>query len=193
MPTDEREPLADDREAAPDLRATRERIRQWSEVLDDSTYYEILGVLEIAGEASIKQAFHEFALAFHPDSHLDADPETLREVRRVFQRGAEAYRVLSHPELRPKYDLAVAKGLTRLETNEVLKRPGQGNAKSLDELAKSAAARLHAQKADELINRGDLRGAKRELQLALHRDGGNNAELADRLDALDLALFAMGE
>ena len=66
-------------------------------------------------------------------------------------------------------------------------------AKSLDELCKSAAARLHAQKADELINRGDLRGAKREMQLALHQDGGNNAELADRLDALDLALFAMGE
>src|SRR5215204_6412256 len=146
MPTDEREPLADDREAAMDLRATRERIRQWSEVLDDSTYYEILGVLEIAGEASIKQAFHEFALAFHPDSHLDADADTLQHVRRVFQRGAEAYRVLSHPELRPKYDLAVAKGLTRLETNEVLKRPRQGNVRSLDELAKSAAARLHAQK-----------------------------------------------
>ena len=183
----------DEREAALDRRATRERIQQWSEVLNDSTYYEILGVLEIAGEASIKQAFHEFALAFHPDSHLDADPETLHEVRRVFQRGAEAYRVLSHPELRSKYDLAVAKGLTRIETSEVLKRPGLGNAKSLDELAKSAAARLHAQKADELINRGDLRGAKRELQLALHRDDGNNPELADRLDALDLALFAMNE
>jgi DnaJ-class molecular chaperone len=87
----------DDRQAPPDLRATRERIRQWTEVLDDSTYYEILGVLEIAGEASIKQAFHEFALAFHPDSHQGADPETLRQVQRVFQRGAEAYRVLSHP------------------------------------------------------------------------------------------------
>jgi curved DNA-binding protein CbpA len=161
----------DDRHAPPDVRATRERIEQWAEVLDDSTYYEILGVLEIAGDASIKQAFHEFALAFHPDSHLDADPETLARVRRVFQRGAEAYRVLSHPEL----------------------RPGQGTAKSLDELAKSAAARLHAQKADELINRGDLRGAKRELQLAVHQDGGNNPELSDRLDALDLALFAMGE
>jgi DnaJ-class molecular chaperone len=183
----------DDRHAPPDVRATRERIEQWAEVLDDSTYYEILGVLEIAGDASIKQAFHEFALAFHPDSHLDADPETLARVRRVFQRGAEAYRVLSHPELRPKYDLAVAKGLTRLETDAIVKRPGQGTAKSLDELAKSAAARLHAQKADELINRGDLRGAKRELQLAVHQDGGNNPELSDRLDALDLALFAMGE
>jgi DnaJ-class molecular chaperone len=182
-----------DREAAIERRATRERIQEWNEVLDDSTYYEILGVLEIAGDASIKQAFHEFALAFHPDSHLDADPDTLAQVRRVFQRGAEAYRVLSHPELRPKYDLAVAKGLTRLETNEVLKRPGQGSAKSLDELAKSAAARLHAQKADELINRGDLRGAKRELMLAVHQDGGNNPELSDRLDAIDLALFAMGE
>ncbi len=173
--------------------ATRELIRQWDEVLDDSNYYEVLGVLEIAGDASIKQAFHEFALAFHPDSHLGADAETLRQVRRVFQRGAEAYRVLTHPELRQKYDLAVAKGQVRLETSEVLKRPGAVNAKSLDELCKTAAARLHAQKADDLINRGDLRGAKRELMLALHRDGGTNQELSDRLDAVDLALFAMGE
>jgi DnaJ-class molecular chaperone len=185
--------MSDEPQAAPDPSKIRERVRQWNEVLDDSTYYEILGVLEIAGEASIKQAFHEFALAFHPDSHLDADAETLGQVRRVFQRGAEAYRVLSHPQLRQQYDLAVAKGLTRLEASQVPKRPGLGNAKSLDELCRSAAARLHAQKADALINSGDLRGAKRELMLALHQDGGNNAELSDRLDALDLALFAMGE
>jgi curved DNA-binding protein CbpA len=178
----------DDREPA-----TRELIRQWNEVLGDSTYYEVLGVLEIAGDAAIKQAYHEFALAFHPDTHLGADAETLAQVRRVFQRGVEAYRVLTHPELRQKYDLAVAKGLVRLESSEVLKRPGAVNAKSLDELCKTAAARLHAQKADELLNHGDLRGAKRELMLAIHRDGGSNAELSERLDAVDLALFAMGE
>jgi curved DNA-binding protein CbpA len=178
----------DDREPA-----AVELIRQWDEVLDDSNYYEVLGVLEIADDVAIKQAFHEFALAFHPDSHLGADEETSRKVRRVFQRGAEAYRVLTHPELRQKYDLAVAKGLVRLDSNEVLKRPGPVNAKSLDELCKTAAARLHAQKADELINRGDLRGAKRELMLALHRDGGTNPELSERLDAVDLALFAMGD
>jgi len=45
-----------------------------------------------------------------------------------------------------------------------------------------------------LISEGDLTGAKRELMLALREDSadGANHELAERLDALDLALFAMG-
>jgi curved DNA-binding protein CbpA len=172
----------------------RVRISAWDELIDDATYYEILGVLEAADEGAIKRAFHEFAQAFHPDSHLGRDQEILAAVRRVFQRGAEAYRVLSHPELRAKYDLAIAKGLVRLDAGDVPKRPGVGvGAKSLDELCKSAAARLCAQKADLLISRGDLSGAKRELAMALHHDGNKNPELAERLDAIDLALFAMGE
>ncbi len=37
----------------------------------------------------------------------------------------------------------------------------------------------------------DETGAKRELMLALREDGPNS-ELSERLDAIDLALFAMG-
>ena len=64
-------------------------------------------------------------------------------------------------------------------------------AKSLDELCQTASAKRYATRADELISQGDLSGAKRELMLALREDGENPA-LAERLDALDLALFAMG-
>jgi len=169
-----------------------ERVYEWAAVLDESTYYELLGVLEIADDASIKSAFHEFALAFHPDAHLDFDPETLAVCRRLFQRGAEAYRVLSHPELRPAYDLALAKGQLRLGGSEVPRVANVGvGAKSLDELCQTASARRYASRADALISQGDLQAAKRELMLALREDG-ENAELAERLDALDLALFAMG-
>ena len=169
-----------------------ERVYEWAAVLDDSTYYELLGVLEIADEGSIKTAFHEFALAFHPDAHLDFDAETLTVCRRVFQRGAEAYRVLSHPELRPRYDLALAKGQLRLGGSEVPRVANVGvGAKSLDELCHTASAKRYANRADALITEGDLSGAKRELMLAIREDG-QNPELAERLDALDLALFAMG-
>jgi curved DNA-binding protein CbpA len=167
-----------------------ERIYEWDAVLNDSSYYEILGVLEIADDASVKQAFHEFASAFHPDAHPHYDEETRLASRRVFQRGAEGYRVLSHPELRSGYDLALAKGQLRL--GDVPRQANVGvGAKSLDELCRSAAARLHATRADALISSGDLTAAKRELMLALRQDG-ENPELAERLDALDLALFAMG-
>ena len=110
-------------------------------------------------------------------------------------RGAEAYRVLSHPDLRPRYDLALAKGQLRLGGSEIPRVANVGvGAKSLDELCRTASAKRYATRADELISQGDLTGAKRELMLALREDSadGVNHELAERLDALDLALFAMG-
>jgi DnaJ-class molecular chaperone len=172
--------------------ADLERLYEWAAVLDASSYYELLGLLEIADEAAVKVAFHEFALAFHPDAHTDYDGPTAEVSRRVFQRGAEAYRVLSNPQLRPRYDLALAKGQLRLGGSEVPRVANVGvGAKSLDELCRTASAKRYARRADELISEGDLSGAKRELMLALREDGPNE-DLAERLDALDLALFAMG-
>jgi curved DNA-binding protein CbpA len=169
-----------------------ERVYEWASVLEESNYYELLGVLEIADDEALKTAFHDFALAFHPDAHLDYDAETAKLSRTVFQRGAEAYRVLSHPELRPRYDLALAKGQLRLGGSEVPRLANVGvGAKSLDELCRTASAKRYASRADQLISDGDLSAAKRELMLALREDG-TNPELADRLDAVDLALFAMG-
>ena len=169
-----------------------ERVYEWAAVLDASNYYELLGVLEIADDAAVKAAFHEFALAFHPDAHVDFDAHTAEVSRQVFQRGAEAYRVLSHPLLRPRYDLALAKGQLRLGGDEVPRVANVGvGAKSLDELCRTASAKRYASRADDLISEGDLSAAKRELMLALREDG-DNPELAERLDALDLALFAMG-
>jgi curved DNA-binding protein CbpA len=169
-----------------------ERVYEWAAVLEESSYYELLGVLEIADDEALKTAFHEFALAFHPDAHLDYDAETAELSRTVFQRGAEAYRVLSHPELRPRYDMALAKGQLRLGGSEIPRLANVGvGAKSLDELCRTASAKRYASRADQLLSDGDLSAAKRELMLALREDG-TNPELAERLDAVDLALFAMG-
>ena len=172
--------------------ADLERVQQWASVLEDSNYYELLGLLEIADDGAIKIAFHEFALAFHPDMHPESDARTLTLLREIFQRGAEAYRVLSHPDLRPRYDLALATGHLRLGGSEVPRMANvRDGAKSLDQLCRTASAKRFALRADELISQGDLRGAKRELLLAVREDGAN-PELGERLEALDLALFAMG-
>jgi curved DNA-binding protein CbpA len=169
-----------------------ERIFEWDALIDQASYYEVLGLLEIADTGAIRKAFHEFAVAFHPDAFPSADDETADALRRVFQRGAEAYRVLSRPDSRAEYDLALAKGQLRLDTTIApapLARPS--DIRSLDELCRSPGARRFAKRAEELISSGDLAGAKRELQMALREDG-DNADLAERLDAVDLALYAMG-
>ena len=92
----------------------RERLEAWVDVIEDSSYYEVLGVLDLADAAAIQAAFHEFALAFHPDGHEDGTEAERAAARYVFRRGAEAYRVLSDPDLRAKYDLALASGHLRL-------------------------------------------------------------------------------
>jgi curved DNA-binding protein CbpA len=169
-----------------------ERIFEWDALIDDSSYYEVLGLLEIADQAAIRKAFHEFAVAFHPDAFPEADEETADALRRVFQRGAEAYRVLSQPDSRADYDLLLAKGQLRFDAT-LAPPPLARNSdiRSLDELCRSPGARRFAKRAEELISAGDLTGAKRELQMALREDG-ENADLAERLDAIDLALYAMG-
>ncbi len=60
------------------------------------------------------------------------------------------------------------------------------------ELCKSAGAKACAKKAALLIDDGDLAGAKAELERAIEFDGFASAELRDRLDAIEVALFAMG-
>ena len=102
----------------------RARIAEWEDVLDDSSYYELLGVLELADNDAVRQAFHRFSLAFHPDRHLDSDRETLARVTRIFQRGAEAVRVLTDPELRIRYDMGLRRGELRLMLRKSTPPPG---------------------------------------------------------------------
>ena len=168
------------------------RIFAWDDALDDSSYYEILGVLEIADDEALRSAFHAFSRAFHPDAHIGAGVDVQSAVRRVFQRGAEAYHVLRDPELRIRYDMALAKGQLRLA--DPTSRPPETSSagKPLDVICRSAGAKLAAQKADKLLARGELAAAKAELERALEYDGGANPELATRIADLEIAIYAMG-
>ncbi|HEX4335998.1 MAG TPA: J domain-containing protein [Polyangiaceae bacterium] len=172
----------------------RERLQAWVEVVDDSSYYELLGVLDLADGAAIQAAFHEFALAFHPDGHEDGTEAERTAARYVFRRGAEAYRVLSDPDLRGRYDLALASGHLRLIGGEPSHRvETKTNLRSLEDLCETPAAKLLARRADEQINLGKLEEARWMLQDAMKMEDHKSEELADRIDALALALFARGE
>lgn len=179
-----RPPPPEDEAAERDLA----HLAAWVDVLDAATYYELLGVLPIADAGAIRDAFHQFAVAFHPDAQLDLAPEQRKLVERVFQRGVEAYRVLVSDELRVRYDLALAKGMLRLEGESERAPTG---ARSLDELCRSAAAKLHAKRAEDFITAGALGRAADELLRALRAEEGPNPDLAERLSALN-ALSRLG-
>ena len=62
-------------------------------------YYHILGVTQDADTKTIKEAYRELALKYHPDRNRE-DPEAVDRMKAV----NEAYAVLSHPDKRQEYD-----------------------------------------------------------------------------------------
>jgi DnaJ-class molecular chaperone len=178
-----------ERPKIPNVEGDVSALPEWEAVLDESNYYEILGVLEIADAQAIREAFHEFSLGFHPDAHLDVEPDVQRRLTRVFQRGVEAYRVLSVPESRAAYDLALAKGELRLEAGASTRI--ETGVRSLDELCRSPGAKLYAKRAEDLIANGELEKATGELYRALRAEEGENPELLQRIHAVT-ALARLG-
>jgi curved DNA-binding protein CbpA len=162
-----------------------QNLAAWCDVLDEATYYEILGVLEIADAPAIRTAFHEFSLAFHPDAQPASDTEARALARRVFERGVEAYQTLSVPERRARYDLALARGELRLDAGPSGRPPdGETFARSLEDVCRSPGAKLYAKRAEDFITQGDLKAASHELFRALRAEEGENPELAERIAAL---------
>src|SRR5579864_972676 len=90
-------------------------IRQWLAALDAVSYYELFRVSKTATHDELRAAFHGFAESFHPDVHHWRHPNEQAAIGYIFKRGTEAYRVLSDPELRKRYDEALANGILRPE------------------------------------------------------------------------------
>lgn len=70
-------------------------------------YYEILEVSREADQSSIKKAYRQMALQYHPDRNPD-EPQAEEKFREV----GEAYSVLSDPEKRQIYDQFGHEGLS---------------------------------------------------------------------------------
>jgi molecular chaperone DnaJ len=65
--------------------------------MEQRTYYAVLGVTPAESSAGIRAAYHDLAKRYHPD--VSGDGGT-----RAFQDIEEAYRVLSDPQRRRRYD-----------------------------------------------------------------------------------------
>jgi len=157
----------------------REAIGEWLRVLDDLTYYVLLGAPSDSGPDEVKLAFHAFAEAFHPDAHAARSPDEREALGRIFRRGTEAYRVLSNPELRASYDQSLAEGVgaavaSRRSSMPPSKPPPPGP-KRLEDSLRTPTARPFARRAEELAKSGDFKQAKIQLTMARHYEPGNPA------------------
>ena len=64
------------------------------------TYYEILGVSRDASTEEITSAKNALAKVYHPDANMHSDVDTTAYMQEIL----EAYRVLSNPDKRKKYN-----------------------------------------------------------------------------------------
>lgn len=74
------------------------------------TYYQVLGVSRDATAEEITAAKNALAKVYHPDANMSNGIDTTSHMQEIL----EAYRVLSNPEKRRKYDLELGGGKKRV-------------------------------------------------------------------------------
>lgn len=152
-------------------------IKQWLSALGSISYYELFRVAPTATHDELHGAFHAFAEAFHPDAHRWRPLDQQEAIGTIYRRGTEAWRVLSEPALRTRYDAAVAHGNLRPEDLLEVERPprslGGGGAGALVDQVRSPGARPFVLRAEQLFKKGDPKQAKIQLVVAMHMDRGN--------------------
>lgn len=155
--------------------------------LEQLDYYTLLGVEPHATSDEIRAAFHQFALKFHPDRHSGADAAKLARAAQIYRRGAEAYRILTSPEMRRVYDVGLGAGKLRFDPEEADRESRRPKSSTASFSVKSASARPFVSKAQAAFKQGDLQTAKLNLQIALKHEPGNvwlEAQLASVEDKL---------
>ncbi|MCA9590882.1 MAG: DnaJ domain-containing protein [Myxococcales bacterium] len=174
-------------------------LQQWLSVLDSLSYYDLFRVPPTATFDEVRVAFHAFADTFHPDGHTWRHPWEQQAIGRIFRRGTEAYRVLTDPLMRPRYDDALRNGIVRpenivveLERPSPQSRPSIGPGAPLVDRLKNPAARQFVLRAQELHKKGDPKQAKIQLVLAMHMDAKNPA-LEEFSKTLDEAIKAKAD
>ncbi|XP_047336306.1 chaperone protein dnaJ 20, chloroplastic-like [Impatiens glandulifera] len=77
-------------------------------VLDNMSFYELLGISEKGSLGEIKQAYKQLARKYHPDV---SPPDLVAEYTQRFIRVQEAYETLSDPGRRAMYDNDMSRGI----------------------------------------------------------------------------------
>ena len=148
--------------------------------LETLPYHVFLGVLEHTQGDELRTAFHARAQLLHPDQFYELDDAELRaKIYAVYKRVTEAYRVLSDPKERAQYEAQRKGGAVRIDrstrTVSTLKRP--------EDAITNPQAKKYFLLAIEQERRGDRKGARLNLQLALQMDPANPV-LKERLEKL---------
>lgn len=159
--------------------------------LDQLDYYTLLGVTHETDEDAIRKAFRVFARKYHPDRFTRSHPEKRDKATAIYRRGSEALQVLTDPDARRLYDIALSQGVLRLTADQrdgaarIFKRQTQPQ-KVLPSFSSPHAKALY-ERAAHLVKSGDARGAWKALQEAGNVEPGNKL-IAEALKSVERRL-----
>ena len=158
-----------------------------SDRLDELDYYTLLGVSREATADDIREAYHGFALRYHPDRHVGEQASVVGRAAEIFRRGAEAYAVLLDPSQRHRYNEGLERGELRLAAeHRETQRADRPAAPGRDSI-RSLKARPFAARAEQAIAARDWKQARLNLQIALQHEPGHEG-LSERLRNVEAKL-----
>lgn len=170
-------------------------VLRWAAVIDKVDYLTLLRLPKTpAGptDDEIRKAYRVFARAFHPDHYRTASAEIRSAAARIFSAGAEANQVLSDPLVRGRYLKLLAAGQPRPRLEDLQKasrEDARAASKPAASLALTAQGRALGERADKMIELGELAYAKSALEDAVRAEPGN-AGLAAKLAAVEARVYA---
>lgn len=86
----------------------REICHSATRMADATCHYAAFEVAPDVSQEDLKATYKRLAVKFHPDKHSCAHPNVLQLCEKAFQRLSEAFRELSDPDARRRYDLKQA-------------------------------------------------------------------------------------
>jgi len=141
-------------------------IRALAGLLDELDYYQLLETKRDVSTSELKQAYYDLSRRFHPDVMRHQPSELRASGERIAKRLTEAWSVLRDPRRRRAYDQKLSAGDgVRIQLGEA---EAVAEKKSVEErLGTTPNGRRYFTLAHTDIDRGDLKSAARNLQMAL--------------------------
>lgn len=94
-------------------------VRQTYGKLDQTSYYDLLGVTSASSLTEIRSAFYRLSADLHPDRYHQLTDRKLKErLETIYARICEGYRVLSTPDKRTAYMRVLSEGKKRLTSTD---------------------------------------------------------------------------
>ena len=157
-------------------------IKALAGLIDELDYYQLLETQRDVSTSELKRAYYDLSRRFHPDSNRHQPPDVRFAAERIAKRLTEAWSVLRDPRRRRAYDAKLGAGdgvrMQLAEADDVAEK------KSVEErLGTTPNGRRYFTLAHTDIDRGDLKAAARNLQMALTFEP-KNGYFKEKLDEI---------